>query len=118
MQMIPLLCSLLRELNDYFTHQWNQIVHDFTINSTKTVFRPEGYPVDGVSSASANAAFHRYHILLFPLQLNRSTLKLAANTTETVCRSPVQRDTLSLEIMCLSVMLMESTHHYKLVSIG
>lgn len=47
--------------------------------------------------------------------MNQSVLKLTVNTTGKEHRLP-QRDILSLERMCLSVMLMDSTFHCRFVS--
>ncbi|XP_010788294.1 uncharacterized protein isoform X2 [Notothenia coriiceps] len=44
-------------------------------------------------------------------QMSQSALRLTVSTTETVCRQPVQRDILLLELMFLSVTIMDSTYH-------
>ena len=49
-------------------------------------------------------------------QMNQSVLKLTVSTTETAYRPPVQKDILYLEPMYLSVMLTDSTHHYRSAS--
>ncbi|KAJ4924121.1 hypothetical protein JOQ06_000361 [Pogonophryne albipinna] len=50
-------------------------------------------------------------------QMSQSALRLTVSTTETVSRQPVQRDILLLELMFLSVTIMDSTYHSSVMAL-